>query len=56
MAAIKPIKIDAAGQLANFQATDWVPVASGGTGAETAAGARTALGLMFKHTQPILHL
>jgi len=47
MAAIKPIKLDANGQLANFQtsSSDYVPVDLGGTGAITAAGARTALGV-----------
>lgn len=47
MAAIKPIKIDSAGQLANFQtsASDFIGVEVGGTGAVTASGARTALGV-----------
>lgn len=47
MAAIKPLKIDASGQLANFQTTssDWLDVSLGGTSATTATGARTALGL-----------
>lgn len=47
MAAIKPLKIDAVGQLANFQngTSDFVGLDVGGTGATTAAGARTALGV-----------
>lgn len=45
MAAVKPIKLKSDGGLANFQAGDFVPVDQGGTGAVTAAGARSALGL-----------
>jgi hypothetical protein len=46
MAAVKPLKIDlTTAQLANFQTGDFVDIAYGGTGATTASGARTALGL-----------
>lgn len=45
MAATKPIQVTTAGQLANFQAGDFLDLDTGGTGAITAAGARTNLGL-----------
>lgn len=45
MAAIKPIKVSSTGELQVFQTGDFVDIPNGGTGAITAAGARTALGL-----------
>lgn len=47
MAAIKPLKIDSAGQVAVLQTSsnDFVDILVGGTGANTAMGARTALGV-----------
>ena len=44
MAAKKPLTIYS-GQLAQMQAGDYIDIEHGGTGATTAAGARTALGL-----------
>lgn len=45
MADVKPLRIDTAGQIAQMQTGETVPVLNGGTGATTAAGARTNLGL-----------
>src|ERR1043165_5182672 len=45
MAAVNPLKVNG-GQIESFVAsTDFVPVTEGGTGAVTAAGARTNLNL-----------
>ena len=49
MAAKNPIRGDFSGSdlvgLAEFQASDFIAISDGGTGAITASGARTALGL-----------
>lgn len=45
MAAKKPLVLDSAGQSQLIQTGDFVDVTAGGTGAVTAAGARTNLGL-----------
>lgn len=45
MADQLPLKITSTGVISRFQSGDTTPVANGGTGASTAAGARAALGL-----------
>ena len=45
MADQLPLKITSTGVISRFQSGDTTPVANGGTGAATAAGARTSLGL-----------
>lgn len=45
MADQLPLKITSTGVISRFQSGDTTPVANGGTGASTAAGARTSLGL-----------
>lgn len=47
MAAKKPIVLDSSGNLQQLQTGDFVDIPQGGTGATTAAGARTALGLQL---------
>lgn len=45
MADMKPLVVTTAGQIQQMQTGDTVPVLNGGTGATTASGARTNLGL-----------
>ena len=44
MANKTPLVLDSSGNLQQIQSADWVSVAAGGTGANTASGALTALG------------
>lgn len=46
MAAKKPLVLSASGELQQLQASDFIDVTMGGTGSNTAAGARTSLGLV----------